>query len=145
MCWDLSNTLSAVGILASVVVALYIYYGWNLQKQKEVVASDAGILLENIESLRKNVIEAHEKGTVDDFFICSMKEKRGEIEFILLMINEINKSLIYEQYINSLSELITTLQADPNSIGEKGTARSFLIRTVDLGNKLRKLRLYIWK
>src|SRR5690606_37388531 len=124
---------------------LYIYCGWTKQKQKEVVASDAKILIDEIESLRQNIIKAHYEGTINESFIDHMKEKKDEIEFVLSMIKEINKDLVYEHYINSLSALITTLKENPNSISEKRTAHDVLLYTIDLGYKLRKLRLYIWK
>ncbi len=59
MCWDLSNTLSTIGILASaasIYVACYIYNGWTKQKQKELAANCAEILIEKIETLRQGII-----------------------------------------------------------------------------------------
>lgn len=148
MCWDLSNTLSAVGIfasMASIVVALYIYHGWTTQKQKEVVANDAGITMGEVESLRQSIRKAYDKGTVDDSFIIYLKEKRDEIEFTLSMIKEINEKFEYGHYTNSLSVLITTLEVNPNSISEKSTVYDVFLYTIFIGHELRKLRLYIWK
>lgn len=147
MCWDLSNTLSAVGILASVTsifVALYIYQGWTAQKQKEVVANDAGIIMGEITSLRQNIRKAYDEGTVDESFIIYLKEKHSEIGSTLSMIKEINEKFEYGHYTKSLSVLITTLEANPNSISEKRTLYDVLLYTIDLGYQLRKLRLYIW-
>lgn len=141
MCWDLSNILNVLGI----GVALYIYHGWTNQKQKEVVANYASITLEEIEYLRQNIVKAYYEGTVDDFFIDNMKEKKGAIEFTLSMIKEINENLEYEYYINALSKLITALEADPNSIGERRYTDNVMSHTFDLGYHLRKLILYIWK
>lgn len=148
MCWDLSNILSAVGIFASVTsifVALYIYHGWTTQKQKEVVANDAGIIMEEIESLRQNIRKAYDTGTVNDSFILYLEEKRDEIRSTLSMIKEINENFTYEYYTNSLSVLITTLEVNPNSISEKSTVYDVFLYTLGLGYELRKLRLYIWK
>lgn len=145
---SLSNIFSILGILSSVFsmgVALYIYNGWTNQKQKEVVANDANIALEEVESLRQNIARAHGKGTVDDSFIENMKEKRGEIEFALSMIKEIKNDLEYKSYINALSELIAALQADPRSIGKRRNVDNFISQTINLGRKLAKLRLYVWE
>lgn len=147
MCWNLGNILSVVGILASVTsifVALYIYNGWTAQKQKEVVANDAGIIMEEIESLRQKIRKAYDEGTVDNSFILYLKDKHGEIESTLSMIKEINEKFAYEHYTKSLSVLITKLEENPNSISEKRTVYDVLLYTIDLGYQLRKLRLYIW-
>ena len=145
---SLSNIFSILGILSSIFsmgVALYIYNGWTNQKQKEVVANDAGIIMGEIESLRQSIRKAYDEGTVDESFIAHLEEKHNDIKFTLSMIGEVNKNFGYEYYTNSLSLLITTLKKNPNSISKKITLYDVFIYTIMISHELKKLRLYIWK
>lgn len=164
MCWDLSNTLSALGIFVSIVsigVALHIYNGWTKQKQKELAANCAEIIMEKIGSLRQDILKAQDKAqdeaAVDDPFISNMEIAKGDIEYyqsklkkLSENINENNENLAhenlsYEQYINALSKLITVLQTDPNSISKKKTTNDIIWCTKNLFYQLADISLYIWK
>lgn len=164
MCWDLSNTLSALGIFVSIIsigVALHIYNGWTKQKQKELAANCAEIIMEKIGSLRQDILKAQDKAqdeaAVDDPFISNMEIAKGDIEYyqsklkkLSENINENNENLAhenlsYEQYINALSKLITVLQTDPNSISKKKTTNDIIWCTKNLFYQLADISLYIWK
>jgi len=160
MCWDLSNTLSALGIFVSIVsigVALHIYNGWTKQKQKELAANCAEIIMEKIGSLRQDILKAQDEATVDDPFISNIEIAKGDIEYyqsklkkLSENINENNENLAhenlsYEQYINALSKLITVLQTDPNSISKKKTTNDIIWCTKNLFYQLADISLYIWK
>jgi len=160
MCWDLSNTLSALGIFVSIVsigVALHIYNGWTKQKQKELAANCAEIIMEKIGSLRQDILKAQDEATVDDPFISNIEIAKGDIEYyqsklkkLSENINENNENLAhenlsYEQYINALSKLITVLQTDPNSISKKETTNDIIWCTRNLFYQLADISLYIWK
>ena len=166
MCWDLSNTLSAMGIFVSIVsigIALHIYNGWTKQKQKELAANCAEILIEKIETLRQGIVEADRKNmadkenVIDSSFIEDMEETKVHIKYYLSKLKKLSenvsennkdlayKNLVYEQYINLLSELILTLKENPKSIGERNKVYLFLSRTNDLFCQLADISLYIWK
>ena len=160
MCWDLSNTLSALGIFVSIIsigVALHIYNGWTKQKQKELAANCAEIIMEKIGSLRQDILKAQDEATVDDPFISNIEIAKGDIEYyqsklkkLSENINENNENLAhenlsYEQYINALSKLITVLQTDPNSISKKKTTNDIIWCTKNLFYQLADISLYIWK
>lgn len=147
MGWDLSNILSAIGILASAIntiIVIYIYTKWTTQKQKEVIANDANILLEEIDSLRKKIVNAHKENTVDTSFISYIEQKKYSIGHSLRIIKNVDKNLVYEHYIDALSVLITALQVNPESIIEVNTIDDVLIYTIGLEFKLNDLRIYTY-
>lgn len=171
MCWDLSNTLSAMGIFVSIIsigVALHIYSGWTKQKQKELAANCAEILMEKIGSLRQDILKTQYECTVKGFFIAedtpednpfiaNMKIVKEDIEYIqskLTVLSEninennenlANENLLYEKYIEALEKLIITLEADPNSIGKRKTTNDIIRLTRNLFDQLINISLYIWK
>lgn len=144
MDWDLSNVLSAVGITASIInilVVMYIYNKWTAQKQREVIANDAGMLMEEIKSLEQEIYKAHNGSLVDANFIAYLGQKRDSIEDGLKMIHDIDKNLVYEPYIDSLTELIRTWQKSKPAVSAAPLIVIFLT-ALELNHRLRKLKLF---
>lgn len=119
--WDLSNTLSAVGILVSLLnmfVVIFIYLRWNSQKQKEVIAHEAGILVKEMESLRNDIISNYFKHLINDSFIDGITIRKNAMTVSLGVINAIDGSLVYKEYLDSIDNIICSLRENPKNLGE---------------------------
>lgn len=144
MNWDLSNILSTIGIVASIVntfVVIYIYTKWTTQKQREVIANDAGILIKEIESLGNDILDSCDKDSIDDFFIRQISKRKESINDSLGMIKAIDKNLGYENYVISIEDIINEFRENSKLIDESVIHR-FWIAEYDLNLYLKKLRLF---
>lgn len=144
MNWDLSNILSFIGIIASIaniIVVIYIYRKWGTQKQREVIANDAGILMKEIESLGNDILDSCDKDSIDKFFIRQISKRKESINDSLKMIKAIDKNLAYDNYIKSIEDLINELQNNSKLIDESVIHR-FWLAEFDLNSYLKKLRLF---
>ena len=54
---NLSNWISTVASIISVMVAIYIFSQWKKQKRHEVIANDANILLNEVIKLMELLIK----------------------------------------------------------------------------------------
>lgn len=146
MSWDLSNILSATGVIASVTnifVVIYIYTKWNDQKRKEVISDDAKTLIKEIKSFELEIFKAVQESPIDHLFIAYIEQKKDSMENDLKIIYVINKNLIYEPYINSITELIRKFQDDPLAIDSLPSMRTFFMTRIELTRNLNKVRLFI--
>lgn len=144
MNWDLSNTLSVIGIIASVaniLVVMYIYTKWTTQKQREVIANDAGILIQEISSLGEDVIENLSGKSIDNSFINQISKQKKSIHDSLEMIKTIDENLPYEYYINSIEVMVNALWENPE-LSDESVLHRFWIAEYDLILYLKRLRLF---
>ena len=144
MNWDLSNTLSVIGIITSVaniLVVIFIYTKWTTQKQKEVIAHDAGILIKEMESFRNDIIDNHHKNLINDSFISSITIRKYAITGTLGAINAVDGSLVYQEYLDSIDNIIYSLRENPKNLNEDILVP--LWRTeADMVGKLTRIRFF---
>lgn len=144
MNWDLSNTLSVIGIIASVaniLVVIYIYTKWTTQKQKEVIAHDAGILIKEMASFRNNIIDNHFKNLINDSFISSITIRKYAMTGSLGAINAVDGSLVYKEYLDSIDNIICSLRENPENLS--GDILMPLWRTeADMVGQLTRIRFF---
>lgn len=144
MNWNLSNILSVIGIIASItnlLVVIYIYKKWTTQKQREVIANDAGILIKEIESLGNDVIDNCDKNAIDASFIRQIYKQKESINDSLRMIKTIDKNLAYDNYIDSIENIVNEFRENQKLLDENLLHR-FWIAEYDLTLYLKKLRLF---
>jgi len=144
MSWDLSNILSFIGIIASIAnicVVIYIYKKWTFQKQREVIANDAGILIKEIESLGNDILDSCDKDSIDDLFIRQIDKQKKSINDSLGMIRAIDKNLVYEYYVKSVEDIINEFRKNPKLIDESVIHRFWMAES-NLSSYLKKLRLF---
>lgn len=144
MDWSLSNILSVIGIIASVaniLVVIYIYTKWATQKQREVIANDAGILIQEVSSLGNDILENLSKNSIDSYFISQISKRKKSINDSLGMIKTIDKNLPYKFYIDSTENLINAFWENPE-LSDESVLHRFWIAEYDLILYLKKLKLF---
>lgn len=144
MNWDLSNTLSVIGIIASVaniLVVIYIYTKWTTQKQREVIANDAGILIQEIASLGEDILDNFNRKSIDNSFINQVSKRKKSMRDSLGMIKTIDQNLPYELYISSIENIVNALRENPE-ISDDSVLHRFWIAEYELTFYLKRLRLF---
>lgn len=144
MNWDLSNALSIIGIIISamnIFVVVYIYTKWTTQKQREVIANDAAILIQEIASLGNDIIDNLDRDSINASFINQIYKRKKSINDSLGMIKTIDKNLVYEEYINSMEDLIKEFWENSELLDESFLHR-FWVAEYDLTFYLKRLRLF---
>lgn len=119
--WDMSNTLSAFGIAVSLLnmfVVIFIYLKWTAQKQKEVIAHDAGILIKEMESFRNDIINSYFKNLINDSFIDGITIRKYAMTGTLGAINAVDGSLVYQEYLDSIDNIICSLRENPKNLSK---------------------------
>lgn len=142
--WDLGNILSLIGIIASVaniLVVIYIYTKWTTQKQREVIANDAGILIKEITSLGEDVISNLSRKSIDGHFINQVSKRKKSIHDSLGMIKTIDENLPYEYYIISIENIVNALLENPE-LSDESVLHRFWIAEYELTLYLKRLRLF---
>lgn len=144
MNWDLSNTLSVIGIIASVaniLVVIYIYKKWTTQKQREVIANDAGILIQEISSLGDDIIDNLDRKSINKSFINQVHKRKRSILDSLGMIKTIDENLSYEHYIKSIENMVNAFKENPELSDESALHRLWMAED-ELIFYLKRLRLF---
>lgn len=138
---NLSNWISTVASIISVMVAIYIFSQWKKQKRHEVIANDANILLNEVIKLREEILRNKTYGAIDKNFISYIGDKRDSIESILKIITFEKNYLDYKSYINSITYLIRKWQQQPQPDYFDDLIH-FGQETNELIEKLTKIKLY---
>ena len=72
MNWNLSNTLSIIGITASIeniFIVVYICKKQSTQKQREMIANDVEVLIKKIEYFGKDILDSCNKYIINIFLL----------------------------------------------------------------------------
>lgn len=141
----LSNIVSFLGSIATILgvyVAWHIYKGWDKQKQREVIATDGGIVIREILSLREEIMRFRSVNPRDQSFIDYMETKRDFIEDLLKTIAMVDESVIYKPYILSMQKLINRLR-DSSYPDDSACLLAFGKETNVLASKLVNLKLFM--
>ncbi|MDC4689427.1 hypothetical protein OHV80_18725 [Acinetobacter baumannii] len=138
---NLSNWISTLASIISVMVAIYIFSQWKKQKRHEVIANDANILLNEVIKLREEILRSKAYGSIDKNFISYIADKRDSIESILKIITFEKNYLEYKSYINSITYLIRKWQQQPQPDYFDDLIH-FGKETNELIEKLTKIKLY---
>lgn len=141
--WDWGTIASLVGATASVIsviLVIYIFGKWKSQKQKEVVAIEAGILIEKIKTLQEQVIAATMESGINPNFVNKVRLQMDLIEDSLILISVVVKDLKYKAYIQSILQLSQKWSLSQENQDEY---LSFLEETKILCKSLNPLRLFM--
>lgn len=141
--WDWGTIASLIGATASVIsviLVIYIFGKWKGQKQQEVVAIEAGTLIEKIETLQEQVMRATTESGINPNFVYDVMLQMDRIEDSLILISVVAKDLKYEAYIHSILQLSKKWSLNQENQDEYS---NFLEESKILCKSLKPLKLFM--
>lgn len=117
--WDLvSKFIPLVTGLISIGIAIFVYKVWHKQKEKEVFANEAKILLGNLFELDALLVEKKDSAVGAPDYIAieaneqSIKKAKELIDIMIPRLNFINEKINTTQLIDKLREITKKLDAE---------------------------------
>ncbi|RLZ11327.1 hypothetical protein EAH57_02875 [Acinetobacter sp. 2JN-4] len=121
--WDLvSKFIPLVTGLITIGIAIFVYKVWHKQKEKEVFANEAKILLGNLFELDALLVEKKDSAVGAPDYIAieaneqSIKKAKELIDIMIPRLNFINEKIDLTQLIEKLKEIYKKLNSDNNKL-----------------------------